>query len=317
MLPLLELLALLATAFFVVLAQQSCNPANDKLDPLTHDFDSDCNVTEYCSAPAPQPNATTATTSGTCVPRVCRQDEWPFGYGNVTLPPLCDDKQYCPDQGNGCKSLVAQNGACELNRDDECEPPSDPATRLKLANPTNNNGSICLNLVCMYANVESGQACNLSNTVFTGYESDGTAYTDVVTRDNCLTGLYCEPTSLTCVSTLAVGANCTSDRSCSTSICSTTTGTCSPTPGKPHPTPVWGVALLTIAVLIALGGMVWGLLRCDKSARARRRAERAQAWAEQRQLRERLGEVLEKRGKMEREWSKSSTSLDSVAEEKQ
>jgi hypothetical protein len=52
--------------------------------------------------------------------------------------------------------------------------------------------------------------------------------------------------------------------------------------------------------------MVWSLLKCDRSARERRRAERAAAWAEQRQLRERLGQVLEKKQMMERDWSRST-----------
>lgn len=133
-----------------------------------------------------------------------------------------------------------------------------------------------------------------------------TPYTDVVTRDNCFGGQYCDPQSLLCTPSLPIEAKCNSDRSCSTSICSTTTGTCSPPPSKPRHTPPVAVGFLVLAVLFALGGMVWSLLKCDRSARERRRAERATAWAEQRQLRERLGEVLEKKQGIERAFSRST-----------
>ncbi|GAA5884470.1 hypothetical protein JCM16303_005097 [Sporobolomyces ruberrimus] len=192
----------------------------------------------------------------------------------------------------------------------------DPNVQAQLSTPTNHNGSMCLNSVCVFANIEPGQACTVSNTVYTGYDDDGTAYTDVVTRDNCLNGFYCDPQSVTCVPSLPVKAACLSDRSCSTSICSTTTGTCSPAPSKPRHTPPWAVAFLILAVLAALGGMVWSLHKCDKSARERRRSERAAAWAEQRQLRGRLGEVLEKKQMMERDWSRSTTDSQETLVEK-
>ncbi|GAA5941483.1 uncharacterized protein JCM15063_006113 [Sporobolomyces koalae] len=175
---------------------------------------------------------------------------------------------------------------------------------------------MCLNSVCVYANVAPGQACTVSNTVYTGYGDDGTAYTDVVTRDNCVNGNYCDPRSLTCVSFLPVHAPCASDRSCSSQICSTTSSTCSPPPSTPRHTPAWAVAFVVIAVLAALGGLVWGLLKRDRAARERRRAERASAWAEQRQLRERLGDVLEKKQMMERDWSRSTTDSQETLVEK-
>ncbi|GAA5914972.1 uncharacterized protein JCM6883_001784 [Sporobolomyces salmoneus] len=303
-----SLVAVLATRALVAFAQEPCSPANDKLSDQTHDFDSDCNATQYCIPNPSGGDGTTiaGTTAGTCAFRSCRKDEYPFGFGNTTLPPLCNEGEYCPDRGDGCKPRIALNGACELNRDDECAPPADPAVQAQLSSPTNHHGAMCLNSLCVYANIEQGQTCIVSNTVYTGYGDDGTAYTDVVTRDNCVNNHYCDPQSLTCVPSLPVKAPCISDRSCSTSICSTTTGTCSPPPSKPRHTPPVAVAFVVIAVLALLGAMVWSLLKCDRSARERRRAERAAAWAEQRQLRERLGEVLEKKEMMQRDWSRST-----------
>ncbi|GAA5950186.1 hypothetical protein JCM3765_004235 [Sporobolomyces pararoseus] len=309
-----SLAAILAATRLVVLAQEACSPAKDKLSDQTHNFDSDCNATQYC---IPTTVGDGSSVSGTCGYRTCRKDEYPFGFGNTTLPPLCSVGEYCPDRGDGCRPLIALNGACELNRDDECAPPADQTLQARLSSPTNHNGSMCLNSLCVYANVEQDQACTVSNTVYTGYGDDGTAYTDVVTRDNCINGHYCDPQSLTCVPSLPVKAHCISNRSCSTSICSTTTGTCSPPPSKPRHTPPVAVAFLVLAVLALLGGMVWSLLKCDRSARERRRAERASAWAEQRQLRERLGEVLAKKQMMERGWSRSTNDSQETLVEQQ
>ncbi|GAA6023423.1 hypothetical protein JCM11491_005577, partial [Sporobolomyces phaffii] len=113
--PLATVLAVTATVVATT-AQPACSPAHDRLSDQTHNFDSDCNATQYCvpSGVGGEPGVPL----GTCGLRGCRKDEYPFGYSNVTvLPPLCQVGQYCPDRGDGCKALVPVNGACELNRD--------------------------------------------------------------------------------------------------------------------------------------------------------------------------------------------------------
>lgn len=74
-------------------AQQLCNPARSLLDPLTHNFESDCNVTSWCQPTSlPASNLTDTplldangdvvppeAMGGTCVGRGCRNDEFPFG----------------------------------------------------------------------------------------------------------------------------------------------------------------------------------------------------------------------------------------------
>lgn len=80
--------------------------------------------------------------------------------------------------------------------------------------------------------------------------------------------------------------------------------------------PPVAVAFVVLAVLALLGVMVWSLLKCDRSRRERKRAERASAWNEQRQLRERLGQVLEKKHMMERGWSESTNASQETLVEK-
>lgn len=105
---------------------------------------------------------------------------------------MCLDNQFCPDKGNECQNLIAVDGTCELNRDgqywlmrrsevlsdvgrkgvDECLPPRLDLQAL-LQNPSNFNGSLCLNLKCTYANATVANACSVDNTVYTGYSVAG------------------------------------------------------------------------------------------------------------------------------------------------
>lgn len=60
---------------------------------------------------------------GTCVPRGCRRDEFPYGYpSNATqgdLPVMCGEGEYCLDYGSACRGTVGVGEACEMNRDGE------------------------------------------------------------------------------------------------------------------------------------------------------------------------------------------------------
>jgi hypothetical protein len=120
----------------------SCSSINDHLDPLTHKFLSSCVDTSFCSKHV----------NGTCVPRRCRRDEFPFEYafakGNntVQVPPMCKKGSFCPDEGSGCRPLAPVGAMCQLNRDEQCAPPDN---WLELASAQNFNGSICLQSTCM------------------------------------------------------------------------------------------------------------------------------------------------------------------------
>lgn len=135
--------SLLAAVLLVapVIAQFSdlgfgCSTANDRLDPSSHRFTSDCDDNTYCSA-----------TNGTCQPRLCRRDEYPFGFlPGDPIPPLCPLGAYCPDEGSGCLPLAPAGAACQLNRDDQCAPPKN---WVSLADHQNFNGSLCLHSTCV------------------------------------------------------------------------------------------------------------------------------------------------------------------------
>jgi len=50
-----------------------CNPKNTHPHPKTHKLLSQCRENTFCSSSGP--------TNGTCVPILCRRDEFPFGFG--------------------------------------------------------------------------------------------------------------------------------------------------------------------------------------------------------------------------------------------
>lgn len=109
-----------------------------------------------------------ATGLGVCLPRMCRRDEYPFGYGTfgggsggsvkkvkgkkgqstndtaVVLPPMCGVGMFCPDDGSGCRLQEKIGDTCQLDRDEQCEaPPPDPSV------PESQNKAVCVSSRCM------------------------------------------------------------------------------------------------------------------------------------------------------------------------
>lgn len=130
-------LIVFATIALLPAAGVSCSASKNHLDPSSHKFISECSPQTFCSA----------LENGTCTPRLCRRDEFPFGYSaQDTIPPLCSAGTYCPDEGDGCHPLTSVGGPCQLNRDEQCETPYD---WVDLASTQNLNGAICLHSICM------------------------------------------------------------------------------------------------------------------------------------------------------------------------
>ena len=120
-----------------------CSASNNTLDPASHKFVSECTDATFCSA----------ASNGTCVPRLCRRDEFPFRSGDslaASVPPLCNTGFFCPDEGTGCKPQGPVGSACQLNRDEQCAPPSEDWNDQAAGSQQSFNGSICLHSFCMY-----------------------------------------------------------------------------------------------------------------------------------------------------------------------
>ncbi|KAH9178134.1 hypothetical protein EDB89DRAFT_2111801 [Lactarius sanguifluus] len=151
---------------------KACSVASNHLDPRTKKFTSDCDAQTFCSG----------TMNGTCVPRQCQRDEFPFGYrANQTQPGLCPEGSFCPDEGDTCRPLVAAGQPCQFNRDDQCAPSDIPG----LADYHNSNGAVCLNSIC------------------------------TIVRDNCQTALhFCNTATKVCEPLRSAGQQCQYHRDC-------------------------------------------------------------------------------------------------------
>lgn len=73
---------LLVTSIESILSTgEPCQESNNKLDPNSHKFLSDCGPIDFCNS-----------TTQTCDLKGCRTDEFPFGYSSEDLmPELCKD----------------------------------------------------------------------------------------------------------------------------------------------------------------------------------------------------------------------------------
>lgn len=215
----------------------NCSIVNNRLNALTHAFMTDCDAQTFCSS-----------TLRKCTPKGCRRDVWPFGYPDgVAIPPLCSAGSYCPDEEDACKPLVSVGGPCQMNRDGELRsvsrsdfpmsPTADecaPATNYtSFAGLQNFKGSICLRSTCLYdvlfsiqtrvvlhifsyTNATFGQTCFIDAAVYLGTGPNGERLSSNVTRDNCVTGCYCDLNSTTCQETKSIGASCAIDSECQT-----------------------------------------------------------------------------------------------------
>jgi len=153
-----------------------CSPKSTRLNPSTHKLISECVETSFCWAPPGTP--VNATGLGVCIPRRCRRDEFPFGYGTygggiggrskvkgsmvqvanapgVELPPLCANGSFCPDSGSGCQLQATVGDRCELARDEQCAPPPpDPEVAEK------DNRATCLMMTCTCVSYIPIDMCN-------------------------------------------------------------------------------------------------------------------------------------------------------------
>ncbi|KAI0955589.1 hypothetical protein AcV7_006215 [Taiwanofungus camphoratus] len=279
-----SLVVLFLSSVFILFARSgvvsqggACSLSDDHLDAASHKFMSDCNDQTFCSTP------TNLTSDGTCQPRLCRRDEFPFGYGpGDSLPSLCPRNSFCPDEGSGCKALLTAGQPCQFNRDDQCAPPPDWED---LANNQNFNGSLCLQSTCMYANGTLGQHCVVDDVTYIDIGPDGQQISNIITRDNCQTPhFYCDRNATECVQTKTLGATCGADRECQTYNCGTG-GTCTEPPEMPLHVAGWQYALTVLSVILAMAATIVMLVVLHKRLRLKRYREIREYYEEQTSLR--------------------------------
>ncbi|KAI0067237.1 hypothetical protein BV25DRAFT_1877050 [Artomyces pyxidatus] len=216
----------------------TCSSSHNHLDPSTRKFISECDAQTFCSSSA----------NGTCVPRQCRRDEYAFGYGSGTPPPLCAPGMFCPDEGDACKSLVAVGVSCQFNRDDQCMAP--PAWR-DLADFHNGNGSVCLRSMCAYANATDAQPCSFELTTYADVGPTGEGFTNAIVRDNCQTSrFFCNTRTSLCEPLRDVGQACQYHRDCRSYNC--LQNLCTSSPEAPFAVEIWQYVVTGLSITLAM-----------------------------------------------------------------
>ncbi|KAJ6609821.1 hypothetical protein B0H10DRAFT_2062615 [Mycena sp. CBHHK59/15] len=248
----------------------NCLQAHNRLQTGTYQFFDDCDSVTYCAS------------NNTCLLKGCRRDDFPFGYpqDSSSIPDKCPTGQFCPDEEDACQPLLAVNSQCQLNRDDECEA---PPNFKELADTThrglNHNGSVCLTNVCMWANKTSGASCTVENTAYIAYGASG-EFIDIVSRDDCIVGLYCDSTAKTCMTEKSLGQSCTADKECSSWNC-LASGVCGTDTSTPHHVGTWVYVVVAIGIFGGIFGTLFGLFLLHRRQRDQDREKRMQYWREQ------------------------------------
>jgi hypothetical protein len=259
----------------------NCSTADNKLQVGSFQFWSDCNSVTFC------------TEQGICTPKGCRKDEFPFGYSQgANLPPKCPSGQFCPDEGSACQDVLRVGSPCQLNRDDQCEPPPNfQALRDTSGRGLNFNGSVCLNNVCMWANATLGTSCTVENVPYIAYGESG-EFIDIVSRGNCQLGLYCDSVSKVCMTSLVLGAACAADKECDSWNC-LSSGFCGPSASTPRQFGAWVYVLVALGIVGGMSGTLTGLYVTHRKQREQERAKRAQYWREQNAFHQNLMQMRE------------------------
>lgn len=260
----------------------SCSQSNNRLQYGTFQFWDQCNSQTYCSA------------DGICEAKGCRRDDFPFGYAqnSRSIPNECSQGQFCPDEEDQCLPLLALGSPCQLNRDDQCEPPTNFA---ELSDQTgrgqNVNGSVCLNNVCMWANETTGSPCVVENTPYIAYGFNG-EFINIVSRDNCLIGLYCDGIQRVCTQTKNLGTACNADKECQSWNC-LASGVCGDSAAAPRQFPVYVYVLVALGIFGGMFGTLIGLFILHRKQRDEERERRVQYWREQNAFHQNLLQMRE------------------------
>ncbi|KAI0318266.1 hypothetical protein OF83DRAFT_1116899 [Amylostereum chailletii] len=267
----------------------TCDPGHNGLATGTLQYVSDCNSTTFCDS------------NGVCQPKGCRRDTFPLGYppGGVKAdgwplptPDKCDKDSFCPDEGTSCQPLLAVGSDCQLDRDDECEgPPNFKDLRDETGFGLNVNGSICLNFKCKWANVTVGNTCEIENVGYITYGGNSEEYVDIVSRDDCAVGLYCDTSSLQCIQRKASGADCTADKECLTFNCESSK--CDKPLNDPHHFGIWVYIVIGVCIFGGIIGTLVALFFIHRRNRDVEREKRLQYWREQNAFRQNIMQMQE------------------------
>jgi len=142
----------------------------------------------------------------------------------------------------------------------------------------------------MWANASAGESCIVQNTVFVAFGQNGHDYPDIVSRDNCQPGLYCDGKQLQCLQTKEVGTGCSADKECLTYNC-LASGVCGARTDVPRHVATWVYALVGIGSCGGVFATLFGMVLVHKKEREAERDKRMSYWQEQNALRQNFMQI--------------------------
>ncbi|KAG1815923.1 uncharacterized protein BJ212DRAFT_1447001 [Suillus subaureus] len=244
---------------------ENCTIGNNRLQFGTYQFHSDCDAQTYCSS------------QGTCELKGCRKDQYPFGYlPDAYIPPRCPSGQFCPDESDACQPWLPVDSPCQLNRDDQCEP---PPNWQELADTS------------QWANVTVGQPCEVENTAYVAYAGTN-EFVDIVSRGNCQIGSYCDSQSLVCIKTKQLEETCDADKECLSFNC-LKKGVCGRGADSPKHFGIWVYVMVGVGIFGGMFATLIALFLIHRRQRDQEREKRLQYWLEQNALRQSIMQMKE------------------------
>jgi hypothetical protein len=131
----------------------------------------------------------------------------------------------------------------------------------------------------MWANATAGESCTVENTPYTAYGVSG-EFIDIVSRGNCVVGMYCDAVSLQCLQEKALGATCDADKECQSWNC-LASGVCGVDTSIPKHVGTWVYVVVAIGIFVGIFGTLLGLFLLHRRQRDQEREKRMQYWREQ------------------------------------
>jgi hypothetical protein len=143
----------------------------------------------------------------------------------------------------------------------------------------------------MWANVTLGLPCVVENTAYISYGAND-EYIDIVSRDNCAIGLYCDTAQKVCTQRRAIGTQCDADKECLSYNCGAE-GKCDKDVTEPNHLPAWVYVIVSIGIFGGMFGTLFGLFFVHGKQREVEREKRMQYWREQTAFRQNILQMRE------------------------
>jgi cbb3-type cytochrome oxidase subunit 3 len=133
----------------------------------------------------------------------------------------------------------------------------------------------------------------VENVPYIAYGTDGKEeFINIVSRGNCVTGLYCDAPTLKCMKLKELNAACSADKECESDNC-LQTGFCGLSTDAPKHLPTYVYIVVALGIITSMVLILVTLFIFHKRNRAEENEKRAQYWREQEAFRQNILQMRE------------------------